>query len=82
MPWPIKSLTALAALLLTGCGWSRKPITAYAGCGKMPEPERLCLDTLPAGATDAEIARCYAQTTWQLLGENAQLRAQFTPCAK
>ena len=70
-----------AALLLSAC-MGRKPITQYAGCGQMPPSDRLCLDTLPRNATDAEIARCYAQTTWQLLGENAQLRAQYQPCSK
>ena len=71
----------LAALVLSAC-MGRKPILQYAGCGQMPPADRLCIDTLPRNATDAEIARCYAQTTWQLLGENAQLRAQYTPCAR
>ena len=71
----------VAALLLSAC-MGRKPVVQYAGCGTMPPPERLCLDSLPNNATDADLAKCYAQTVWILLGENAQLRAQYFPCSQ
>jgi hypothetical protein len=76
-------LMATLWLLAFGCG--KKPITtvgAVAACGPLPPQVILCIQTLPADAPDADVARCYVNTVDQLIGENQQLRKQFTPCAK
>ena len=70
-------------IMLTACG--KKPIVtvgAVAACGPLPPQVILCIQTLPADAPDADVARCYVNTVDQLIGENQQLRKQFTPCAK
>jgi hypothetical protein len=76
-------MAALALLLFGACG--RKPITmvgAVAACGPLPAQVILCIQTLPADAPDADVARCYVNTVDQLIGENQQLRKQYAPCAK
>jgi hypothetical protein len=78
-PWLMAALSAL----IFGCG--KKPVTmlgAVATCGPMPPKITLCIETLPADSSDAELQRCMVNTVDQLIAENQMLRIKYAPCAK
>lgn len=78
-------LAALLAVIGFGCAGKPHveppPVPVPVGCGEMPPPPVLCIETMAKTATPDEKFACWIRTSIQLQTDDLALRAQFAPCA-